>query len=97
MKRNNLLNFKIVIWLLFFPLIGALLSICGVFIGYVVAYFKLGVFPIETIFPKIVYAIKPGVVVGLLLGLSLWIWGIVIPELTGKFKPDKKDDNETKK
>ncbi|EMT6385553.1 hypothetical protein WMR60_004160 [Providencia rettgeri] len=89
MKKNKIFNLKILFWVLFFPFIGSLLSVCGVFIGYIVAYFKIGVFPIDTALPKILGAFKVGGILGLLLGISLWIWGIVIPELMGKSKQKK--------
>lgn len=89
MKNNNFFNLKILVWILFFPFIGCLLSVCGVFIGYLVAYFKIGVIPIDDALPKILNSIKVGGVLGLLLGVGLWVWGIVIPELIGRCKRKK--------
>lgn len=56
-------------------------------------FFKTGLLSLDIPSPTILNTIKSEVIIGLLLGLSLWIWGIVIPELTKKFKSDNKDDS----
>jgi hypothetical protein len=89
MEGNNVFNLKVFFWVLFFPFIGSLLSVCGVIIGYIVAYFKIGVFPTGFTLPKILGAIKVGGILGLLLGVGLWVWGVFIPGLMGKYKKKK--------
>lgn len=96
MRTNKIFNIKILIWILFFPVITSVLGIAGLYIGNMVAFFKFGILSLDISLLELCNTIKTGSVIGLLLGLSLWIWGIVIPELTGKVKPDKKDDNDTK-
>lgn len=96
MKKNKLFSIKIFIWILFFPFITSILSIGGLYLGDVIVFFKTGVFSLESSPAKLLNTIKVGVIIGLLLGISLWVWGIVIPELTGKFKIDNKDIDDTK-
>ncbi|ELV7529456.1 hypothetical protein QMU90_003403 [Edwardsiella ictaluri] len=93
MKKNKLFNMKIFIWILFFPVITSVLGVAGIYLGSIVAFFKTDFLSLDVPSSTILNTIKSGIIIGLLLGLSLWIWGIVIPELTKKFKSNNKDDS----
>lgn len=99
MNRRFIISFLQAVIVL--PVFSIMVCMLGIPIGIFVAFFKTGVFSfeslrIESIYESFSYAVRVGGGIGLILGIGLWIANIVIPELTGKLKPDKKDDNDTK-
>lgn len=88
MKRKLFISFIQAVIVL--PVFSILLCMLGVPIGILIAFFKEGTFSfdslnIESIYESLVYAVKVGGAIGLVLGTGLLIANVIIPIVTGKF------------
>lgn len=88
MKRKLFISFIQAVIVL--PVFSILLCMIGVPIGILIAFFKESTFSfdslnIESIYESLVYAVKVGGAIGLVLGTGLLIANVIIPIVTGKF------------
>ncbi|QXB07767.1 hypothetical protein I6L80_21035 (plasmid) [Providencia rettgeri] len=88
MKRKLFISFIQAVIVL--PIFSILLCMLGVPIGILIAFLKEGIFSldslnVESIYESLVYAIKVGGGIGLVLGGGLLIANVIIPMAKGKF------------